>query len=123
MVKLVGAGAQHRAQDCLDALERPALRQNLVDQRVKRALLAQHAADDVAKERRFRRQILIALDLASDPMALELRQDVVHAGARDIHLVERLHGREPRRAAPVGLARILRRGFTSHGLSPPPGGV
>ena len=79
---------------------------DLVDQRIELALLAHHAADDIAKERRLRRQILLALDLAADPMTLELGQDVVEAGAGDIHLIERLHRREPRRAAPVGLAHL-----------------
>src|SRR5262249_16977046 len=84
--------------------------EHLVNQRVERTLLAHHPADDVAEERRFRRQILIALHLAPDPMALELRQDVVHAGAGDVHLVERLHRGKPRRPASVGLAFIPRGG-------------
>ena len=107
MVELVGAGAQHRAQHRLDALERPALRQRLVDQRIELALLAHHAADDVAEERRLGRQILRALDLAAEPVALELGEDFVQAGAGEIHLVERLHRGEPRRAALVRLARVL----------------
>src|SRR5665647_3950327 len=36
-------------------------------------------------------------------MTLELGEDVVDPGAADVHLVERLHGSKPRRAAPVGL--------------------
>ena len=78
-----------------------------VDQRIEPALLAHDAADDVAEERRFGRQILRALDLAAEPMALELGEDLVQAGAGDVHLVERLHGGEPRRAAPVGLALVF----------------
>src|SRR5215510_14904787 len=39
-------------------------------------------------------------------MALELGQDVVDRGRRHIHLIERLHGGEPRGAAPVGLADV-----------------
>ena len=73
--------------------------------RIERALLAHHAADHVAEERGLGRQILLALDLAADPMAFEFGQDVVEPRAGDIHLIERLHGGEPRRAAPVGLAR------------------
>ena len=71
--------------------------------------------DHVAEERRFRRQILRAFDLAADPMTLELGEDVVQAGARDIHLVERLHGGEPGGAAPVGLALVLRGRVAGHG--------
>ena len=48
------------------------LRQRVVDQRVELALLAHHAADDVAEERGLGRQVLLALDLAADPVTLEL---------------------------------------------------
>src|SRR5262249_52198509 len=106
------------AQDRFDALERPALRQSGVDQRVELALLAHDAADHVAEERRFGGQVLIALDLAADPMALELCHDVVHAGAGDVHLVERLNGGEARRAAPVRLALVPGCGFAGHGGQP-----
>ena len=97
VIELIGAGAQHRAQDRLDALERPGLRQRVVDQRIELALLAHHAADDVAEERGLRRQILLAFDLAADPVALELGQDLVQAGRRRCP-----SGRAPapRRAAP-----------------------
>ncbi len=71
------------------------------------ALLAQHAGDDIAEEGGFGREILRALDLAADPVALELGEDFVEAGAGDIHLIERLHGGKPRGAALVGLARFL----------------
>src|SRR4029077_694662 len=47
--ELVGAGAQHRAQHRLDALERPAAGQSRIDLRVELALLAHYPADDVAK--------------------------------------------------------------------------
>ena len=66
-------------------------------------LIAHHAGHDVAEERGLGRQIFVALDLAAEPVALELGEDVVDPGAADIHLVERLHRGEPRRAAPVGL--------------------
>ena len=101
--KLVGAGAQHRAQHRFDALERPAAGERRVDLRVKRSLFPHDAGDDVAKESGFRRQILRALDLAAEPMAFELGEDFVDAGAGEIHLVERLYGGEPRRSALVGL--------------------
>ena len=54
----------------------------VVDHRVELALLAHHAADDVAEEGGLRRQILLALDLAADPVALELGQDFVQRGRR-----------------------------------------
>ena len=99
-VELVGARAQDRAQHGLDALERPALRQRRVDHRIELALLGHHAADDVAEERGLRRQIFIALDLAADPMALELRQDVVQRGRR----------RDPSGRAPAPRQAARRRG-------------
>src|SRR3569623_298728 len=103
---LIGAGAQGGAQHRLDALERPALLQRFVDLRVKHALLAHHTGDDVPKERRFRRQILRALDLAAEPVAFELGENVVEAGAGHVHLIQRLHRGEPRCAEIVRFARV-----------------
>src|SRR4030081_2995820 len=103
MLELVRAGAQHRAQDGIDPLQRPALRQRIVDQRIEFRLVAHHAGHDVAEECCLGRQVFVALDFASQPMTLELREDVVNPSAADIHLIERLHRREPRRTAPVGL--------------------
>ena len=105
--EFVGAGAQHRAQHRLDALERPAARERRVDLRIELALLAHHAADDVAEIGGFRRPVLRAFDLAAEPMAFELGHDVVKAGAGKIHLIKRLHGGEPGGAALVGLARFV----------------
>ncbi len=65
-------------------------------------LIAHHAGHHVAEERRLGRQIFVALDLAAEPVAFEFGEDVVDAGAADVHLIQRLHRREPRRAAPVG---------------------
>jgi hypothetical protein len=39
-------------------------------------------------------------------MTLELGQDLVEAGRGDVHLVKRLHRRQARRSAPVGLALL-----------------
>src|SRR5258708_26796510 len=103
MLKLVRAGTQHRAQDGVDPLQRPAFRQRIVDQRIEFRLIAHHAGHDVTEEGCLGRQIFVALDLAAEPMTLELGEDVVNAGAGDIHLIERLYRREPRRATPVGL--------------------
>src|SRR5579871_4769073 len=103
MFELVSAGAQHRAQDRVDPLQRPALRQRLVDQGIELGLVAHDAGDDIAEEGGFGRQIFLTLDLAAQPVAFELGEDVVDAGASDIHLVKRLHGGEPRGTAPVRL--------------------
>ena len=77
-------------------------RQRIVDQGIELGLVAHHAGHDVAEERGFGRQIFVAFDLAAEPVALELGKDVVDPGAADVHLVQRLHRGEPRRAAPVG---------------------
>ena len=66
-----------------------------------------HAADDVAEECGLGRQILLALDLAADPVAFEFGQDLVQRRRREIHLIERLHRGEPRRAALVGACAVL----------------
>src|SRR5262249_19290522 len=90
----------------LNALERPAAGERLVDHRIEAALLAHHARDHVAEERRLGRQILRAFHLAADPVTLELGQNLVQAGAGDVHLIERLHGGEPCGAAPIGFALV-----------------
>src|ERR1043166_6186438 len=54
-------------------------------------------------------------------MALELGEDFVDRRAGDVHLIERLHGRESRGAAPVGLALVFRAaagGFHRTGAAP-----
>src|SRR5260370_9919884 len=103
MLQFVGARPQLRAQNGVDPLRRPALRQRIVDQGVELGLVAHHAGNHIAEERRLRRQIFIALDLVAEPMTLELGKNVVDSGATDVHLIQRLHRREPCCAAPVGL--------------------
>src|SRR6266404_157690 len=102
MLELVRAGTQHRPQDRVDPLQRPALRQRIVDQRIELDLIAHHPGDHVAEKRRLRRQIFLAFDLVAEPVAFEFGENVVDARAADIHLIKRLHRREPCRAAPVG---------------------
>src|SRR5262249_1587581 len=65
------------------------------------------AGPDVAKDRPRGGRVLPALAPRPEPMALELGEDVVQALAGDVHLVERLHGGEPRRPAPVGFRRCV----------------
>src|SRR5581483_2247289 len=107
MRELVGSRPERGAQNRVDALERPAFRQCLVDQRIKPALLAHDTGYHVAKEGRFGRQILCAFDLASDPVAFKLRKNLVKAAACKIHLVEGLHRRQTRRATLVGFAGFI----------------
>jgi len=99
-------GAQHRAQDRFDALERPGRRQGLVDARVEgRRWASTTPATMSRKKRQLGRQILLAFDFAAEPMFSQTAPRIsLRAGARHVHLVERLHGGEPRGAAPVGLA-------------------
>ncbi len=84
------------------------LLQRLVDQRIKLELLAHHARRPRRGKRCLGRgQILRALDLAAEPVTFEFRQDLVQAGAGEVHLVERLHRRQPGRAALIRLAGVL----------------
>src|SRR6185437_9411719 len=112
--ELISAGAHHRAQDRLDALERPAAIERRVDHRVERPLLAHHAADNIAKVRRLSRHVLRALDLAAEPVAFEFGHDLVQAGTGQIHLIQRLYGGEPGGAALIGLARFFCLGAGGH---------
>ena len=73
-IELVGAGAQDRAQHGLDPHQRPAFGQHRVDHRIEPALLLDHALHDVAEMRGLGRQVFLALDLAADPVRLELRR-------------------------------------------------
>ena len=52
---------------------------------------------DVAKERQIRGRIGVPFDLLPEPMSLEFSEDIVETLVGDLHLVERLRGREPRR--------------------------
>ena len=69
---------------------------------------------DLVAQGRWRLHPVGALDLLPDPVALELSEDVVEAGAGQIHLVERLHGGQTCGASSIGAARILGNGRLSH---------
>src|SRR6516164_9843459 len=71
VLELIGARTQDRAQNRIDPLQRPALRQRLVDQRIEPGLVAHDARDDVAKEGGFCGKVFLALDLAAEPVAFE----------------------------------------------------
>src|SRR5262245_31704934 len=105
--QLIGTGAQSRAQNRFDALERPALGQRLIDQWIEIALFAHHARYNVAKERRLCRKVLCAFDLTANTVALEFGQDFVEDGAGQIHLIECLNGRKSGGAPLVGFAGVL----------------
>ncbi len=94
-------------------VSRQPLRQLLVDQRVDLALAPHHALSRSAKNAPDRpRRPCRAPAVAAQPMRLELLDHRGQVGLGQIHLVERLHGREPGlaagRAAP--LAAALRAG-------------
>src|ERR1700737_1358323 len=78
--QLIGSGAEHRAQDRVDSLERPVLGENLVDEGIETALIANDPGNNIAKECRFPRQKLRAFDLTTDPVAFKLGDDVVEPG-------------------------------------------
>ena len=100
--QLEGAGAQDGAQRRVDAGQRPAGRQRAVDRRVERLLVAHDAGDNVAEEGGVGVAILVAVDLLAEPVGLELGDHLGQRRAAEVHLVERLHGGEPGRAALVG---------------------
>src|SRR6476660_9396000 len=87
MLQLIRTRAQHRAQDRVDPLQRPPLRQRVIDQRIEFSLVAHHAGHHVTEERCLGGEIFVALDLTAEPVALELGKDVVEPGAADVHLV------------------------------------
>ena len=73
-----------------------------MDRRVERQLIAHHAGDDVAEERGVGIAVLVAVELLAEPVGLELGEYLRQGRAGEIHLIERLHGRQPRRAALIG---------------------
>jgi hypothetical protein len=71
----------------------------LLDGAVDLALLAHHAFDDVLQKGEIRLAALAVLEGFAHAPGAELRQHLGKIGAGDVHLVERLHGAEPRRGA------------------------
>src|SRR5579862_5265932 len=65
--QLISAGTQDRAHHRVDARQRPALFESLVDRSIDRALIFKNAAEHVAKKRDLGVSIVSALDLAADP--------------------------------------------------------
>ena len=110
------AGAEDGAQRGVDARHRPAIRERRVDRRVDVELGLDHARDDLAKEIGVGGQVLLAFDLAPQMMGVELRQRFFERLPADIHLVERLHRREPGGAALVGgpVVRLVTLGSDGH---------
>ena len=65
-------------------------------------LVADDAGDDVAEEGGIGVAVLLAVDLLAEAERLELGKHVRQRRAAEVHLVERLHGREAGGAALVG---------------------
>src|SRR5262245_9428471 len=107
MRQFVGARPQRRTQNRIDALERPTLRQSIIDQRIELALLAHDAGHHVAEESSFGRQVLCTLYFTPDPMTFELGQNLIQAASCKIHLIESLHRGKTRSTAFVCFARIV----------------
>ena len=101
--ELIIGRAQDRAHQRLDALQRPALGERVVEAAVDGELILLHARDDVAEEGELGGVVLIALDLLADPMRLEFGEDVGEA------LVAR---------PPSGRAPARRRGARRSGVRP-----
>ena len=62
-----------------DQPQRPAFGERVVKAAINRQLVAQHARDHVAKERRVGWSIGVALDLSPDPVGLEFGEEIVEA--------------------------------------------
>src|SRR6476661_2822121 len=103
----VGAGAQDRAENRVDAVEPPTFRQMTIDERIDAALLAHHALDDVTKKLRLCVAILAALDLLAQAVGFELGDNAVQIDGGHVHLIERLHGGKACRGARLGISRRL----------------
>src|SRR5690606_11580336 len=78
--------------------------QRLADDRIDDLLVLDHAGEDGAEPLGVGLAVLRAVHLLAEAELLVFGGDLEDAGAGHVHLVERLHGREPGRAALVGLA-------------------
>ena len=76
VLKLIGAGAQHGAQDRVDPLQRPSLLQGIVDQGVELGLVAHHAGDDVAEKCGFRRERVLRQSVVKDGQLIDQALDI-----------------------------------------------
>ena len=83
--------------------QRPVLGQRLADDRIDGLLVLDDAGEDGAEPLRVGLAIERAVDFLAEPEGLVFGGDLEHAAAGDVHLVERLHGRQPGGAALVGL--------------------
>ena len=82
-----------------------------MDGRVELALVADDAGNDLAEEGRIGIAILVAVDLLAEPIGLELGEHLRQRRAGKLHLIERLHGRKPRRTALVGRLGVAAHGY------------
>src|SRR5690606_4880323 len=84
------------------------LGERLADDRVDDLLVLDHAGEDGAEPLRVRLAILRAVHFLAEAELLVFGGNLEDAAAGDVHLVEGLHGGQPRRAALVGVARACR---------------
>ena len=101
--KLERAGPQDGADGAVEPRQRPVVLKGRADQRIELTLVAHDAGNDRAEPGGVRLQVGLAVDFLAETVRLVFGDDFEHAGAADIHLVERLDGSEPGRAALVGL--------------------
>ena len=94
LADLIDARPHDRAQHNLDAHQRPAFGQRIVDGLVDLGLMGNHPADNILEKREFRlAHFQIVINLLTDPMGLEFRTNVDHPLLGDVHFIQGLHRR------------------------------
>src|SRR6185312_15252364 len=113
--QLIGAGAQHGAQDRLEPIERPVGGERARQRAVEIRLAHDSAVDDIGEESRISLAVILAVLLAVEAMLLEFGDHRGRRRAAQIDLIERLDGSEARYAAPAECrGRARRRHVAAH---------
>ena len=98
---------QHRAQQRLHPLQRPALGERLVDRRIELALVGGPRPSRCRGRRRPRLADICSPSTSPPSLWLSNWAKIsFKIGAGDVHLIERLDGGEPRGTAPVGFCGL-----------------
>src|SRR6516162_1063213 len=114
--QLVSAGAEDRAKDRIEALQRPILGERRRDFGVEAVPVIRHAADDVGKQFGIGISQPIAFDLLAETVPDEFAHDRARIGlAICLKLVECLDRRQPSHAAPAAAGALTVVPFRSGG--------
>src|SRR3569832_2467506 len=99
--------AQDRAQDGIDTRQPPVRAQDPGDAGIDLFLVLRHAAHEACEELGIGFAGGAGLRLAAEAVFDEFAHDLLGVDARQLHLIERLHGGKPRRAARLAVAHRL----------------